>query len=298
MNSIVKSHLYLLLTTLIGSLNYSIAKSIMPEFVGPSAIIIIRGIAATSFFWGIEAFLVKDSIKDKKDLLRLFLAGVFGISLNQVLFYEGLNLTTPINASLLQCGVPIFVMVIAFILAREKVTWIKILGLLLGGSGGCLLLLYSSKTSVEGFHWGDIMVTLNALSYAIFLVMVQPLTEKYDPFTVVKWVFLFGTCLNIPFGYSQFIEVDWNAIPLFGYFCLAYIVIFATIVNYYLNVGVLRYVNPSVAGMYIYLTPIFTSIIAIGWGKDVLTLEKLACSFLILGGVYLVSRKERNRVQS
>lgn len=136
------------------------------------------------------------------------------------------------------------------------------------------------------------MVMFNAISYAIFLVLVRPLTHKYDPMTVVKWVFLFGTILCIPFGYNQLVQVNWTAIPQYVLLSLVFIILFATIINYYLNVGVLRYVPTSVAGIYIYLQPVIASIVAISMGKDTFSYEKLAYSVLIFGGVYLVSKKK------
>jgi drug/metabolite transporter (DMT)-like permease len=294
MNNLWKAHSILLLTALIGAFNYSISKIVMPDYVRPSAIILIRGGCSIIFFWMIHFIFIREKITDKNDYLKLLLCAVFGITANQILFYEGLNLTTPINASLLQCGVPLFVIIVAAITLKEKITLLKIAGLVLGATGAVLLLIHSSNSRVTGTHAGDVMVLLNALSYGIFLVLVKPLTEKYDPFTVVKWVFLFGTIMSIPFGYNQLQQVQWNTIPTHVWLSLGYIVLFATIINYYLNVGVLRYVNTSVAGIYIYLQPVFTGIIAISWGKDMLSWEKLIYSLLIFGGVYLVSFKAKN----
>lgn len=295
MNGLLKAHLILLLTALIGGFNYSISKIVMPGFVQPSAIILIRGAAAILFFWTIHFIFIREKISGKKDFLKLWACALFGITANQILFYEGLNLTTPINASLLQCGVPVFVMLFASWTLKERLTALKITGLLLGSSGAVLLLLHSGRGTVAGAHWGDIMILLNALSYGAFLVMVKPLTEKYDPFTVVKWVFLFGTVMSIPFGFNQLMQVRWDTLPDYVWLSLGYIVLLSTILNYYLNIGVLRYVNPSVAGIYVYLQPVFTSIIAVVWGKDEITMEKGIYSLLIFGGVYLVSRKPKTK---
>jgi drug/metabolite transporter (DMT)-like permease len=291
MKGLLKAHLTLFTTALIGGFNYSISKIVMPDFVQPSAIIIIRGISSILFFWLMHALFVREKIIDKRDYFKIWLCSLFGITANQLLFYEGLNLTSPINASLLQCGVPVFVMILSAIMIKEKMNFLKIFGLILGATGAILLLMNSKKDALTQTHIGDIMIIFNAASYAVFLVLVKPLSEKYDPITVMKWVFLFGTIMAIPFGYYQLTEVNWNSMPSYVWLSLGFIVVFATIITYYLNVKVLRFVNPSVAGIYVYLVPVFASIIAVTMKQDIITLEKVAYSLLIFTGVFLVSRK-------
>lgn len=293
MNSLLKAHLILLITAIIGGFNYSISKIVMPAYVQPSAIILLRGFSSILFFWLIHALFIKEKIRKKKDFVDLFLCALFGITTNQILFYEGLNLTAPINAALLQCSVPVFVMLISAYMIKEKITAIKIAGLILSASGAVLLLMNSGKGQLSSGHTGDIMMILNAASYALFLVMVKPLTEKYNPFTVVKWIFLIGTILSLPFGYQQLTVVQWEKLPVHVWWALGFIVVFATLITYYLNVGVLRYVNASIAGIYVYLIPVFASIIAVALGQDNITWEKVGYSVLIFGGVYFVSKRNK-----
>jgi drug/metabolite transporter (DMT)-like permease len=286
-----KAHVILMTTTVIGGFNYSVSKIVMPDYVQPSAIIIIRGIFAILFFWLLHLLFVKEKLSERKDLYRMFVCAIFGITANQILFYEGLNLTTPINASLLQCAVPIFVIIFSAWMLQERITAIKILGITLGATGAILLLLHSRRAELSGAQAGDIMVLLNAISYAVFLVLVRPLSQKYNPITIVKWVFLFGTIMSLPFGYNQLMKVEWSRLPQDAIISLGFIIIFATLINYYLNVGVLRFVQTSVAGIYIYLQPVIASVIAISMEKDSFTYEKIFYSLLIFGGVYLVSKK-------
>jgi drug/metabolite transporter (DMT)-like permease len=284
-----KVHSILLFTALIAGINYSVSKVIMPEFVGPAAIIVIRGVSASIFFWILYLFLLKEKIDYKKDFIRIFLCAFFGIACNQLLFYEGLNLTTPINASLLQCSVPAFVLLISAIVIREKITALKILGIFLGASGAVLLLVNSARQAAHVHYMGDLMIILNALSYAFFLVLIKPLMTKYNGLTIVAWVFGLGTIMTFPFGYNELVRIHWLAMPDYAIWSLAFIVIFSTIIAYYLNVTVLKFVNPSVAGIYVYIQPVLTTLVAVWFGKDHLTIEKAFYSLVIFAGVYLVS---------
>jgi drug/metabolite transporter (DMT)-like permease len=284
-----KAHSILLFTALIAGFNYSISKIIMPEFVLPAAIVVIRGISASIFFWTIYLLLSREKIDYKKDLLRIFLCAFTGIACNQLLFFEGLNLTTPINASLLQCGVPVFVLVISATMIREKITPVKILGVILGASGAVLLLMSSALKSAGAHYLGDLLIIINALSYAFFLVLIKPLMAKYDGLTIAAWVFGLGTMMTFPFGYQDILRIQWQSTPAYALWSLAFIVVFSTIIAYYLNITVMKFVNPSVAGIYIYVQLVFTTLIAVWFGKDYLTIEKTLYSLLIFGGVYLVS---------
>ena len=289
-NETLKAHALLFFTTLVACFNYSISKEVMPEYISPWGIIAIRAISAALVFFLIHTFFIKEKVR-REDYLQIFLCALFGIALNQLLFYEGLNKTSPINAALMMISIPIIVIIVSAILVKEKITLKKIMGIILGAVGAVLLLINSATKSGNSTFTGDLLILLNAASYGVFLVLVKPLMAKYNAFTLVKWFFLIGMIIVLPFGLTDLFEVKWSEIPLPIWFAIAFIVIFTTILNYYINVGVMKFVNPSVAGIYIYLQPPITSIIAIAWGKDELTWEKAAYSILVFGGVYLVSKK-------
>lgn len=279
---------------LIGGLNYSISKMVMPDFVKPLSIVVSRGIVSILVFGLIHFFWVKEKV-ETKDMGRIFLAALFGIAINQMSFYEGLNLTTPINASLMMTVTPIIVLLVSsMILKEEKINATKIIGVLLGTTGTVLLLLNSGRGTVEGLFTGDLLVLLNATAWACFLVTIKPLMHKYNPFTIVKWIFFLGFFMIIPFGYQDFIGTDWKALTPAAWWAFGFIIVFATLFNYYLNSAVLKYVNPSLAGSYIYIQPPMAAMIAIFMGKDTFDLEKSGYLIVILSGVYLVSMRKQS----
>ncbi len=222
---------------------------------------------------------------------RVFLAALFGIVINQMCFYEGLNLTTPINASLMMTSTPIIVLLVSSFMLREKISATKIIGVLLGTTGTVLLLLHSGRGKVEGLFTGDLLVLINASAWACFLVTVKPLMHKYNPFTILKWIFFLGFLIILPFGYQDFIRTDWTALTAEAWWAFAFVIVFATLFNYYLNSAVMKFVNPSLAGSYIYIQPPIAAMIAIFLGKDYFDLEKSSYLVVILSGVYLVSMR-------
>ena len=123
---------------------------------------------------------------------RLILCALFGVVTNQLMFFKGLSITSPINASIIMISTPILVLVLSAILIGEKITINKVTGILLGAIGSFIILGGKDFSFDSSNLKGDIFVLINACSYALYLVTVKPLMAKYHPITVIKWIFLFG----------------------------------------------------------------------------------------------------------
>ena len=294
MNRILRAHIFLSILTIISGFNYTIAKKVMPEFIQASSIIWIR-MSCTTVFFLTFIFLSKRSFRiEKKDYTRLFLCAVFGITINQIFFFEGLSRTSPINTSLIMSAIPITVFVLSIIFLKDKMTKWNVVGLLLSAAGAVVLLL-DSKGKFEGVFIGDLFILVNAISYGIFLILARQLMRTYDSVTVIFWIFLMGTFLSFPYCYSNYQYTDWLHIPTYAWLSLGFIVVFATIINYYIGVDVLKDISPAVSSMYVYIQPIITTCVALYFASDKLDGQKLISSVAILLGVYLVSKSTANR---
>ena len=202
MSQTLRAHLALLATTLIFGLHYTIAKSMMPHFLSPMQLIFLRLLGGVLLFWIFQRLFVREKV-EKRDLFMLAICGVFGFALNQSLFYEGLNITTPVDASVIHVMNPILVLIFASILIREKVTPTKVAGILIGASGALMLILFGRKLSFSGSSaLGNLLVFCNMVFYALYLVLIKPLVAKYHTTTILKWVSLFGFISILPFSHE------------------------------------------------------------------------------------------------
>ena len=294
MSSNLKAHLALFSVALIYGANYSIAKVVLDDnYIQPIGFILLRNIVAIIFFVGFHSWYIKESV-EKKDLPLLLLCGIFGIAINQMFFFSGLKYTTPINASLIMLMTPILVLITSAFILKEKITWQKVFGIALGILGAILLVAYGKQLSfTQNQLKGDLMILINSISYAIYLVIVKKLLHKYNPFTVVKWIFLFGIIFVFPFGIQDLLSVEWSSFSTSVWMALMYVLIFATIVTYFCNVYALKIVNSTVVSIYIYLQPLIATTIALSLAKDELTLIKVVAAILIFIGVYLVSKSPK-----
>ena len=281
----------LLIVNLIYGANYSIAKEVMPAYVQPFAFVLMRVGGALVLFWIVSWFFIKEKV-DKKDLPRMALLAVCGVACNQLLFLKGLSLTTPINASIIMISNPIIVLLIAAVVLKEKISFSKISGIAFGIAGAAIMLLYNKNFSFGSETIsGDLMILFNSVSWACYVVLVKPLMKKYNTFTIVKWVFLFGFIYVLPFGYNQFTAINFANMPATIWRDILFVVVGTTFFAYVLNTYALRALSPSVVSIYIYLQPFFATLIAVFYyHNDMLDLHKITAGVFIVFGVYLVSQ--------
>ncbi|PKV63135.1 DMT family transporter [Pontibacter ramchanderi] len=297
MNKQVQVHASLFLVALIYGSNYSIAKEVMPEYVGPFGLIVIRVVSAAIFFGLLSRLVTKEKIVGRADNIRVVLCGVTGVAVNQLCFFAGLNLTAPINAALLMVIVPVVVLVFSALLLRERIGKRKVSGIAMACLGAFLLIYTSRGEQATGNLWGDLLIILNATSFGLYLVLVKPLMQRYKAITIVSRIFTVGAVLVIPFGWQQLLAPDYGSFPASIWLAILFMVFAVTIIAYLLNTWALRYANPSLVGAYIYLQPVMAILIAVAVGKDIFTVQKAAYALLIFAGVYLVSHSRQHALK-
>lgn len=265
----------------------------MPGYIKPFGFIMLRVLGALPLFWLISVLGPREKVS-RKDLGRLAICGFFGVAANQLMFFAGLNITTPINAAIIMTTNPILVLIAASFILNQAITKRKILGIALGIVGASALILFKGNLSLDSSTWtGDLLIFLNSMAYGVYLVLVAPLMGKYRPITVIKWVFAFGALYVIPFGFSQFSEIQWSTFTWEIGLKAAFVVFFTTFIAYLFNVFGLKYLKPSTVSTYIYSQPVFAAAVAIMLGKDQITITKVIAATFIFLGVYLVSKKPK-----
>ena len=295
MSNTFKAHLSLFAAQVIYALNYSIAKDLMPTYVQPFGLVMLRITGACLLFWLLSLF-IKTQALEKKDFKNMALLALFGVVINQGFFIYGLSLTKPINSAIIMVSNPIVVVVFTWIMAREKITIFKISGLALGIAGALILLLFKGTFSFgSDTVAGDIMTFVNSLSWAVFIVMSRPFLQKYHTVTVMKWVFLFGFIFFAPIGMNDMLHVRWSELSGHVYFAIGFVIVATTFLAYFLNTYALRTLSSSVVSIYIYTQPFLATIFAMLLGKDTLTPIKILSGCLIIAGVYLASMKSAKK---
>ncbi|MBX9807927.1 MAG: DMT family transporter [Flavobacteriaceae bacterium] len=286
------------IVSIIYGVTFTIAKDVMPKYVDAYGFILMRVGGSTILFWLVWLFTrmpekVRNERIDRADFPRIIWAAFFGVALNMLSFFKGLSLTSPISASVIMVSTPMIVLVLSAIIIKERMRKRMVFGIVLGLIGTAFLILYGkSVRNATNASLGNFLVFVNATSYGLYLVIVKKLMDKYNAFTFVKWIYLIGFVMVLPFGWSQFEAVNWALMPTDMYLKIGFVVVFSTFLTYLLNLLSMRELKPTTVAVFVYLQPVFATVFAISLGKDELTLVKIVSAILIFSGVYLVTQKK------
>lgn len=289
-----RAHLALLAANLIYGLNFSIAKAVMPDFIKPLALVSFRVVLTAALFWITSLFMPREKV-NRRDLLYLFGCSFLGVVINQILFLAGLNLTTPINSSIILSINPVAAFVFAAIILKERISLIRGIGLAVGLSGILVLILHEGRPDLRSSTFlGNIYTLINTISWALYTVVIKRMLEKYYAVTVMKWTFLFAMLATVPAGYPQWSSTDWSSITTAAWLMIGFVVIFSTYLGYLLISFGLKRLSPTIVSSYTYTQPVIAAFVASMIGQDSLNILKVLSAGLIFTGVFLVSRQQPN----
>jgi len=285
----LKAHISLFIATLLFGGNYWVSK-ILIDVLNPHQLVFLRTFGATILF-AFVYFLQARPRLNMREILRLFIAGVFGIVINQLLFFSGLQYVSPVDTAIIHVSNPIIVLVLSLIFLHTKLSKEKIAGIFVGAIGASILVLYQKELvfnpdSIKG----NLMILGNTTAYAIFLVIMKPILKKYDTITTMFWVYLFGTILITPYTFHDVQAIQWQQLWGWPTVSLFYIIAMVTFGAYFLIIFALGRLSAPVVSFYIYLQPLITVIIATIIGVESLNWVNTMAAGLIFFGVYLVNR--------
>ena len=280
------------IVSIIYGVTFTIAKDVMPLYIDAYGFILLRVGGPVIIFWLVWLFMPKEKIL-LSDFPRIIAAAFFGVAFNMLTFFKGLSLTSPISAAVIMVSTPMIVLTLSALIMKERMQKRMVFGILLGLIGTAFLIMYGKSIgSATNAGLGNFLVLVNAISYGYYLIIVKKLMDKYNAFTFVKWIYLFGFIMVLPFGWGQFQTVNWVLVPMNIYWKIAFVVVISTFLTYLLNLLSMKELKPTTVAVFIYLQPLFATVFAISLGKDELSLVKIGSALLIFIGVYLVTQKK------
>lgn len=290
--SSITGHLSAFIAYAIFGFNIIVCKDLTSgHLIPPLGIFTLRSLVAGALFWIVSLFLPKEKV-DRKDYIRIFAASLLGFFTCQVTFLVGIPHITPMDCSILTAMSPIYTMAIAAMVIKEPITLQKAEGVIISFIG-IIYLIISRVTApggvTESTPFGIVMIILNSLSFSMYLGIFKPLISKYSAVTFMKWIFLFSALVSTPLSLKGLTEVEWAAIPSIQYAELAYLIILATFVTYFLIPVAQKRIRPTLVSMYSYIQPIIAIVISIVIGMDHLTWQKILAAAMVFAGVIIVS---------
>lgn len=265
---------------------------LMPEILDPLALTFFRFSGGMVLFW-LASLFVKNEKVSTKDIFLLGAASFFGLSMNQIPFFYGLSLTSPIDASIVVTMLPIATMILAALFLKEPVTQMKIIGVLVGASGALLIVLNSApEQGGNGNMMGNLIVFLGVISFGIYLTVFKNLISRYHPVTVMKWMFLWATLTGLPFCYTALTEINVSLLTTDVWLSVAYVIVMATFMGYLLIPIGQKTLRPTTLSMYNYVQPVVASLVAVLAGIDQFGFQQALAGLLVFSGVYIVTQSK------
>ncbi len=294
-----RGHVAILMANVIFGLGVPVTKALLDDWVTPMGYMASRCVGATILFWVVSWFLPREHV-ERRDLITILLGGLLGFFISQTLTAEALKYTTPVYFSLVAALTPVSVMVLAAIFLKEGITGLKTVGVILG-IGGALLMLFTSWSGGTGSNdlLGISLAVLSVLTWAIYLIITRKVSAKYSSVTQMKYVFLISTIVTVPLAlmtepqqrlYSE--AWQWSGVAE-----MAFIVLFATGLGYFLIPYAMKFLKATTVSIYTNIQPVVASLVAIAVGQDVLTWDKPLAGIMVLLGAYIVTMPDKHEAK-
>ena len=287
-------HAAILFANVIFGLGVPVTKFLLEDWVTPMTYMASRCIGATLIFWVISMFLPKEKV-EKRDLLVIMAGGLLGFVISQTLTAWSLKFTTPVYFSLISTLTPIATMLMAAMFLGERITREKSLGVNLAIIGAALMVFVGWQAGAGSNDLlGIFLAILSVLTWVVYLLITRKVSQKYTAVTQMKWIFLISTIAVLPFSWHEFPQTalyggqfGWD-----GAAAMLFIVIFATVLGYFLIPYAMQYLKATTVSIYTNIQPVVASLVAIAIGQDIFTWDKPVAAVLVLLGAWLVTRKE------
>lgn len=238
----------------------AIAGKLVMQEIPPGVLILARiGGAATVLAVAHRALRLQP-VRDRADLRSLALMGLLGVAANQSLFLLGLRHTTAVNATILVTLVPVFTVLGSLLFRKESPSTSKVLGILLAGSAAVYLIGPDRVSLAPGLALGNAMIVVAMMAYAAYLVLVRRMLDRYSAITVSYYVMLFGAIGVLPGGWYGLHQL--GPVHARSWLLVGYIVLFPTILAYFLNIWALKRASSNLVAGFTYLQPVFTAAVA------------------------------------
>lgn len=294
MNKQVQANLSMIVSKALGGFNMNALKYLLPLWIAPVTGVTFRLVFGAAAFWLIDIFC-KPEDSTPRQRWQLFLLGAFGIYGFMFFYLIGLSKTTPVSSSIFVSLEPIWVFIIAVLFYKEKVTWMKVLGIGLGLAGAILCIATQpSDDLASNAPLGNLMCLVSSLVYAVYLVFSNRLLKGVGNMTLLKFTFLGGAVMalivNSFFGFeAPVLNMSLFSTPML---VLLFVLIFPTTVSYLLLPVGLKYLNTTLVAIYGYLVLIVATVTSFILGQDRFSWTQLGAIVLICGSVYLVEVAE------
>ena len=295
----VEGHVAIIAANVIFGLGVPVSSYLLRDWVTPNVYMASRCVGAALIFWALSLWMPRERVAGR-DLLVIVLSGLLGFVVSQTLTAWALVYTTPVYYSLIATLTPVATMILAALFLGEGITGMKAAGVLLGIGGAALMVVLKwQDDSGSNDLLGIFFALMSLLTWAVYLIVTRKVSQRYSALTQMKWVFLASSVVVLPYTLTEFgttrlyggpVDAEW----LMGMAAMLFIVVFATVVGYFMIPFAMKYLKATTVSVYTNLQPIVASFVAIALAQDTLTWDKPVAAVLVMVGAYLVTSHKKD----
>ncbi len=226
---------------------------------------------------------------DRSDWKNLFLLSFFGITLTISFLIFGLKLTSSINAPIIMSSAPVILIIGGVFYLKEKLKIKTLLGTLVSLFGVLTIVLIPVlKGGIDENILGNFLLVLAAVGSVIHALLLKKILPNYHPFTIAFWQFFIGALPLAPLYFIELNRTHWTSNFHFSTFLgLAFGVIAATVIAHTIYAYGVKKIKASEVGIFTYVDPIATILVAIPLLGEKITLPYLLGSALVFLGIFV-----------
>ena len=290
MNNYTKGSLSLFTARVLSGLNVNAMGYLLPLWIAPISSVTLRLVFGAVVFWIVGIFAKPETVtfKDKMKLMLLGGAGIFGY---MSLYAVSLSHTTPVSFAIFNAMQPLWVVVASAVIFHEGIDARKLMGIAVGFAGAMLCILAEPNRAVADKPLlGNMLSIAASIIYAVYLVFSARMVGHLSRMTILRYTFLSAAVVALLFtwifGFSApMFEGGIKTKPLL---VLAFVLVFPTVITYFLIPIGLKYLNSTVVAIYGYVTLIVASVVSFITGVDKFEPVILLSLLLIGVSIYFV----------
>ena len=290
MNNKVKGSVALFVARTFSGLNVNAMGYLLPVWIAPMGCVTVRLVFGTVVFWVISIFSKPEDVT-WNDKLKLLALGAFGIFGYMSLYALSISYTTPVNFAIFNAMQPLWVVVVSALLYHRSIEGRKLTGLAIGFAGALLCILSEPmKGTASDVHLGNFLAVLSSIIYSVYLVLSARFVGHISTVTILKYTLTAAAFVALVVSYfigfdAPVFKDEAHYTPLL---VLLYVLVFPTVITYFLIPVGMKYLDSAVVALYGYVTLIVATSVSYLLGLDKFDPVILLSLLLIGASIYWV----------
>ncbi|MCT4636988.1 MAG: DMT family transporter [Bacteroidales bacterium] len=286
-----------LLATALWAGNFVIARGVS-DSVPPVTLAFLRWSVAVLVF---TPFALRGTIRDfnivKKNFVYLLIVSLLGVTMFNTIVYYAARTTTALNLSLISITFPVFVLIISRFVLNERITVVKITGLIVVLTGVVGIITKGSVKLLMSFTFqpGDLWMLLAAIIFAVYSTLLRRKPKDINIFLLQYSTFVTGLIALIPLYIYEFFTTPAIEYTTTVVLSVVYVGVFASLIAFILWNSAVQYIGPSKSGMVYYTLPLFSGLLAWAVLNEGVGLTHFVSGVLIITGIIISNLKKQKQ---